>query len=115
MGWHDIKVWIEATSGLTMDALHVHAGVLCLIGASLLLRRPIRHPLPLLVVLAAALANEWHDLRYEVWPTREQQWAESIKDVWNTLLLPLLLFLLARFAPRLLTGFRGQSSDQDRT
>ena len=104
MDWHGFKEWLETASGLDMDALHVHAGIACQLLAALLLRRSLRSPIPWLVVLGLVIANEYYDLNYEVWPNRGDQWAESIKDGWNTMLLPTVMLLVARFAPRLLTG-----------
>ena len=104
MDWYGFKLSLETGSGLDMDALHVHAGVFMQFLAALLLRRSLKSPLPWLVVLIAAVANEYHDLGLETWPDRDVQWAESIKDAWNTMLLPTALMLLARFAPRLMTG-----------
>ena len=104
MDWYGFKLSLEQVSGLDMDALHVHAGVLIQIFAALLLRRSLRSPWPWLLVLSAALANEYYDLTLETWPDRAEQWGESIKDVWNTMLLPTALMLLARFVPGLLTG-----------
>jgi hypothetical protein len=104
MDWHSFKDWLETASGLDMDALHIHAGILCQLIASLILRRSLRSPVPWLVVLGAVIVNEYYDLTYEYWPNRADQWAESVKDGWNTLLLPTALMLLARFLPNLLTG-----------
>ena len=104
MDWHGFKEWLEAASGLDMDALHVHAGMVCQLIVALVLRRSLRSPLPWLVVLGAVLINEYYDLSYEYWPNRGDQWAESIKDGWNTMLLPTAMLLLARFVPNLLTG-----------
>ena len=106
MDWYGVKEWLVAVSGLDMDALHVHAGVLLQLLAALLLRRSLRSPWPWLIVFAGALANEAYDLHYETWPDadRARQWAESAKDVINTMLLPSLLLVVARYAPRLLTG-----------
>lgn len=106
MGWYGFKEWLEATSGLDMDALHVHAGILLQLLAALLLRRSLRSPWPWLVVLAATLANEAYDLHFETWPDpdRARQWLEGLKDVVNTMLIPSLLLVLARCAPRLITG-----------
>lgn len=104
MDWHQVKEWMERGSGLNMDALHVYAGVLIQLAVALVLRRSLRSPWPLLVVLVGICANEAYDLHYEIWPNRGDQWVESIKDGWNTMLMPTILFLLAHFAPRLLTG-----------
>jgi hypothetical protein len=104
MDWHFLKLWLEQWSGLDMDSLHVHAGVLLQIAAALLLRRPLRSPTPWLVVLAAIVANEMYDYRYETWPDRDMQMAGGIRDAWNTMLLPTIILLLARYRPTLFTG-----------
>ena len=83
MDWHHVKDWMEASSGLDMDALHVYAGVLIQILAAAILRRSLRSPLPWLIVLAAIAANEYYDLHYEVWPERHRQYMESVKDGWK--------------------------------
>jgi hypothetical protein len=101
MNWYDIKQSLELSLGLDMDALHVYAGLLIQIFAALLLRRSMASPWPLLVVLGAVAANEAYDLAYEIWPQRGMQYAEGLKDGWNTMLLPTALMLLTRFAPRL--------------
>jgi hypothetical protein len=101
MDWFQFKQMLSIASGLNMDALHVHAGVLCQIAAALLTRRRLSSALPWLVVFVLVVANEYYDYRYEVWPDRGEQRAESIRDAWNTLLLPTLILLLARFVPRL--------------
>jgi hypothetical protein len=104
--WHQFKAWLELASGLNMDALHVHAGVLVLLLAALVLRRPLRSPWPWLVLLAAEMANEYYDLQYEIWPTRGDQWAESARDLWNTMAIPTIILILARWWPAALVGRR---------
>lgn len=103
MDWYQTKHWLVLFTGLDMDALHVHVGVLAQIAVALLMRRTLASPWPWLLVLLAALANEWYDLTYEIWPPAERgrQFMESVKDIWNTMLMPTLLLLLCRFAPRL--------------
>jgi len=112
MDWWQMKLWLEETTGLNMDALHVHAGVLAQLAVAAVLRRSIGSPWPWLLVLAAAIANEWWDLTYEIWPTRDEQWAESIRDVWNTMLLPTVLLVLSRFTPRLFTPPRAAQPER---
>lgn len=102
MNWVEIKEWLSIVSGLNMDALHVHAGVLGQILAALVLRRSLASPWPWLTVLAFVLGNEYYDYQDEVWPERSEQRAEGIRDTWNTMLMPSLLLLLARFLPRLM-------------
>jgi hypothetical protein len=84
-----------------MDSLHVHVGVLAQIAVALVLRRRLSSIWPWLAVAAAVLANEAYDYRYETWPTRSDQVREGAKDLWNTMLLPTVLLLLARYAPGL--------------
>ena len=110
MDWFHFKQMLSVASGLNMDALHVHAGILCQILAALLLRRRLSSPWPWLVVLLLVVANEYYDYRYETWPDRGEQRAEAVRDTWNTLLLPTLVMLLVRFAPRLF-GASGVSAD----
>lgn len=104
MDWHQIKLWLVAATGLDMDALHVHAGLLLQIAVALVIRRPLRSPWPWLAVLAAELANEYYDYSYEVWPTRDEQFLESVRDVWNTMLIPTVVLITARWVPALLVG-----------
>ncbi len=113
MDWHQLKEWLEHMSGLDMDALHVHAGILGQLLAALVTRRSLRSPLPWLAVLAAVLANEVYDYRYEVWPNRDDQFAEGVRDTWNTMAMPTLILLVARFHPRLLVGQRVSGSASD--
>ena len=101
MDWFQFKQMLSIASGLNMDALHVHAGVICQILAALLMRRRLSSPWPWLAVLALVAANEYYDYRYETWPDRGEQRAESVRDAWNTLLLPTLILLLARYVPQL--------------
>lgn len=110
MDWFQFKQMLSIASGLNMDALHVHAGLLCQIVAALLMRRRLSSPWPWLVVLALVVANEYYDYRYEIWPDRAMQRAEGIRDAWNTLLLPTLILLLVRFVPRLFVA-PGASAD----
>ena len=115
MDWHHFKDWMEHATGLDMDALHVHAGVALQIAAALILRRPLRSPWPWLVVLGAEMANEIYDYTYEVWPGDERriQLAEGIRDLWNTMVIPSLILLVARYAPALLVGRTPASSAAD--
>lgn len=109
--WHQLKAWLEHAIGLNMDALHVYFGLAILLVAALVLRRPLRSPLPWLVLLACELANEYYDWTYEVWPgwERQIQAAEGIRDIWNTMALPTLLLIASRCFPRVFTGERAAS------
>jgi hypothetical protein len=97
--WHHIKDWLEHAIGLNMDALHVYAGVFLQLLFALILRRPLSSLWPWLGVAALEFANEVYDYTYEVWPIRDIQFAEGLRDMWNTMAMPTLLLLLVRYVP----------------
>lgn len=106
MDWEQVKAAISLWTELERDALHIYAAILVQVVAAALLRRSLASPLPWLVVLAAALGNEALDI------TRDgafEEWERSaaLHDLWNTMLVPTLLALLVRFAPRLFVAPRG--------
>lgn len=103
MDWYQVKQSVVLFTGLDMDALHVHVGIIAQIGVALLMRRSLASLWPWLILLAAALANEYYDLTYEIWPpdARERQYLESVRDVWNTMLMPTMLMLAVRWLPGL--------------
>jgi len=108
--WLNIKAQLTQIVALERDALHIYAAVLIQSAVSLMIRRPLSHPLPWLAVLLAALVNEWADLTFEIWPEgdRDRQWTESAHDLVNTIVLPTVLLLLARYAPALFVN-RGEA------
>lgn len=90
------KIWLVGSTGLAKDALHVHVGLFVFFAVALVFRWPLRSWKPWLVALAATLAGEAWDL----WDTldegrRIQIWA-NWKDLWNTMLWPTAILLLAR-------------------
>lgn len=101
MDWHGIKDVIALRTGLERDALHIYAALLVQASSALVLRRSFASPWPWLCVLALAAGNEildtFGDRLVEAWEIDA-----SLHDLWNTMLLPTLLLLLARFAPGLL-------------
>ena len=113
--WHQVKEWLEHAVGLNMDALHVYFGLAILVTAALVLRKPLRSPVPWLVLLALELANEYYDWTYEIWPgpDRALQAAEGLRDIWNTMAVPTLLLVASRFFPALFTGWRRHGSAAD--
>ncbi len=106
MDWFEIKNWLEMETGLDRDSLHIYAGVGVQLIVALFLRRSLASPVPWFFVAAAALANEYYDYSFVPEPLHAEQIYvdEAISDIWNTLLLPSLLLVIARFWPRWLTG-----------
>lgn len=100
--WYQVKLFAQHASGVHMDALHVIAGVVLLLLFALLLRRSVARPLPLLLVLALEIVNEANDFRVEIWPDPGMQFGEAAKDVVLTMALPLLIFLVAKYRPKIL-------------
>jgi len=106
MDWFEIKNWLETSTGLDRDSLHIYAGVGVQLFVALFLRRSLASPIPWFFVAAAALVNEYYDYSFvpETSHVEQMYVDEAITDIWNTLLLPSLLFVIARFWPRWLTG-----------
>lgn len=91
-----MKLWLVGSTGLAKDALHIHIALALFFGSALLLRWPLRSWKPWAVVLAAALAGE----AWDIWDTlaegRTIRPAGNWKDIWNAMLWPSAILLLAR-------------------
>jgi len=98
--WIAIKSEIVTLLSLGRDALHVYAGVGVQIVAAIILRRPIAHFAPWVVVLIVEMLNEaitgFADGLFEQWEIDG-----AIHDLCNVMALPTALMLLARLAPGL--------------
>ena len=101
-GWNQFKLFLERSSAISMDALHLMAGFLIFVLAAVLLKRSLASPLPWLCVLALELCNEAYDLYAELWPSRASQLGEGAKDILLTMTIPTCWMLLARWKPHLL-------------
>lgn len=103
MDWQQIKETIAVWTDLERDALHIYAALIIQVGSALLLRRSLASAAPWACVLALAGVNELMDMfgdgLVEGW-----ELGAALHDLWNTMLLPTLLLLLARFAPRLMVA-----------
>jgi len=102
LDWYQVKLFLEHATGFSMDALHVVAGVMLQLIIALLMRSSLARPAPLLCVLGLELFNEANDFRVEIWPQPGMQLGESANDVVMTMLLPFVIFLVARYRPKLL-------------
>lgn len=91
------KLMLVDHIGLAKDALHIYVALIIFIGSIVLFKWRARQWKPWLLVLAAALVGEIWDLRDSwVYDTPVNLWA-NWKDVWNTMLLPTVLMLAARY------------------
>lgn len=99
-------MWLENTTGLERDALHIYCALVIQFSLSLFFRRGLGSPWPWIIVLVVALANEYLDYQRvgeseaSILYFRE----EAFRDMWNTMLIPTALMLIARFWPRWMTG-----------
>ena len=97
------KMLLEHSIGFHNDALHVFAGAAIQIAAAFILRRTLADLLPVGAVVILELGNEANDLLAAIWPIPAMQLGEAIKDMFLTVALPMVLFCLARWYPRLLS------------
>ena len=96
-GFQQVKAWLVETLGLPRDALHIYIGLAILLGVAALFRLSLRDWRPIAAVLLVAMAGEAWDLIDSHSRGRGLRWANSWHDLWNTMLWPTILVLLARF------------------
>jgi hypothetical protein len=98
------KLWLVDSTGLAKDALHIHIALALFLGSALLLRWPLRSWKPWLVVLVATLAGEAWDIWDTLAADRSILPMANWQDIWNAMLWPSVILLLARgtrlFGPR---------------
>ena len=99
--WKQTKDFVEKSVTISSDSLHVLGGVVVMLGAALLLRKPLSSLLPWLVVLALICINEAIDLQYPQWKVPAMDLGESAKDLMLTMALPTMMLVFARLFPRL--------------
>ena len=106
MEWYEMKLWLESLLNLDKDALHIYGALTVQLLTAILFRRSLANPLPWVAALAIALLNEFLDFQ-QAGPSAQsmQLFKEAAwHDLWNTMLLPTGLFVIARFWPGLLTA-----------
>ena len=101
--WYQFKLLVEHSTGVSMDALHILVGVLIQLLVAVLLKSSVARWRPLLAVLVLVLVNEVNDFLVDVWPDTGMQLGEALKDIVLTMLIPTLIFVVARRWPQLLT------------
>ena len=100
------KFWLVGSTGLAKDALHIHVGLIVFFAAALLFRWPLRSWKPWAAALAVTLAGEAWDLWDSFHDGRRILIWANWKDVWNTMLWPSAILLLARGTRLFGTGRR---------
>ena len=92
-----IKLLIMQFTNLSRDALHVYAGMAVFLLTAAVLRKHLKSPIPMLVVLALACGMEVLDA-IDSMRTYGHWWARaSAHDIVNTVFWPTVVFVLARW------------------
>lgn len=106
MEWLEIKMWLVSTTGLDRDALHIYCALVIQLFCALFFRRRLASLWPWIAVLIIATINEYLDYQHvgESEASILHFQAEAYRDMWNTMLLPTVLTLIARFWPQWMTG-----------
>lgn len=98
------KDWLSRTLGVSHDALHVHVGLLIFFVCLLVFRWPVRSWKPALVVFGIAFVGEVWDVLVLSVAGFDADLGDSLKDLLDTSLWPVLIVLIARrttiFGPR---------------
>ncbi|WP_058350887.1 hypothetical protein [Pelagerythrobacter marensis] len=92
-----VKMVIIEYTHLAKDALHIYVALAILLGACALFGWKVRQWRPWLLVLAVALAGEYWDWYENKSIGRNPDYDGHWKDVWNTMLVPTILMLAARY------------------
>ena len=98
--YQSLKLRVLSIVPLAKDAIHVYIGVGCYAGTVLLFRLPLASGRALLPGFLVSLGMECFDLRDNLRAPGRLLWADSLKDIVNTNLIPLAVVLLARFRDR---------------
>lgn len=106
MQWFEIKDWLEASTGLERDALHIYSAIFVQLVFAMLFRRSLANFLPWTMVFIAVMINEYLDYLYvpAALAAKQGYLDGAIRDIWNTMLLPTIFLLIANLWPRLLTS-----------
>src|SRR5687768_1749042 len=94
LAYSEMKNALGRVTGMSEDLIHVHVGLAIFVVTALVLRRRMRSSKPLAVVATLALLNELLDYGGPDW-----ELGSSALDFVNTLVWPLVLFLVARRSP----------------
>ncbi|HEY2942957.1 MAG TPA: hypothetical protein VGN09_11055 [Vicinamibacteria bacterium] len=98
--YQGLKLRLLSLLPLAKDAIHVYIGVGGYAGTVLLFRLPLGSGRALVPGFLVSLGMEYFDLRDNLRANGHLLWADSLKDIVNTNLIPLAVVLLARFRDR---------------
>lgn len=95
--FQELKTLIVDHVGLAKDALHVYVALIVFLVACRIFRWPASSWKPWCVVLAVALLGEALDLRHTLARGYTVRLDYHWTDLWNTMLVPTVLVLVARY------------------
>lgn len=91
-----VGYWVDH-AGAPDKFVHTYVGVIIWLLTALVLRKPLRHWLPLLAVFAAEAGNETIDrITHGSW-----QWHDTLRDYLATIAIPVVLSLALNLDRRL--------------
>lgn len=100
--FESLKIQIVAALGINADACHIYVGVLIFMLTAIAFRRKGVRLWMLIPVIAAAVMGEVFDAFHQLHALGYWEWHKSLIDIVNTVLMPVVLFLLLKL--RVLTG-----------
>ena len=95
---NEMKIWLVDWTGLAKDALHIYVAVGVFLAGCVIFGWKAWQLRPLLLVLAVAIAGEIADTAFNLKYEGYIFLRSSIHDIWNTMLVPCIIFLFARFS-----------------
>jgi hypothetical protein len=95
--YQEFKLRIVELTGLSKDALHIYVGLFVFFSFVTAARKGKIEPIALIPVLLIAVSMEIVDLYDNYRTMGSMYWANSIHDLVNTALWPVVIVLLAQF------------------
>jgi len=95
--FQEYKLQLVQLLHLAKDAIHIYIGFACFMLAVALFRRSPRTIQALIPGLILSLMLEVLDLRDDLVSRGHLRWSASLKDIVNTNLIPVVLFMAARW------------------
>jgi hypothetical protein len=111
------KFYLVEHLHLAKDALHIYVALIVLFGSCILFGWKVHQWKPWLLVLLAAFVGEILDIRGMPGPFESAVGRENVKDILNTMAVPTMLLIAARYTslftrPRATAEATQDSSDE---
>jgi hypothetical protein len=96
VSFQQAKLWFVANTGLAKDALHLYVALGLYVGSCALFGWRLGSWKPVALVVAGAVGGEMWDIYDRARAGIAQNWRGNWHDVWNMMVWPLVIMLLAR-------------------